>query len=143
MTRVLKFETSGVEAKRFTKTGERMGSNVRIDQNSSITHVTPVSDAAVSIGYRFTVNYTGMGYIKMEGELDLEGNVEELVASWGKDGNMPPEAANVVHNTIMSTCLPTALLISRDIKLPPPFPLPRVKVQPKVKPRPSDGFEVA
>ena len=141
--KVLKFETSGVEAKRFTKAGERVGNNVRVDQNSSITHVTQMGEGTASIGYRFTVNYTGMGYIKLEGEMGFEGNVEDLVATWSKDGNMPPDVANVVHNTIVSTCLPIALLISRDIKLPPPFPLPRVKVQQKTKPKPSDGFEVA
>ena len=141
--KVVKFETSGIEAKRFTRAGERVGGNVRIDQNSSITHITPAGEGRASIGYRFTVNYTGMGYIKMEGEMDFEGDSEALMASWSKDGSMPPEIANVVHNTIVSTCLPSALLISRDIKLPPPFPLPRVKVQQKAKPRPSDGFEVA
>ena len=39
--------------------------------------------------------------------------------------------ANVVHNTIVSNCLPTALLVARDIKLPPPFPLPHITVQKK------------
>jgi hypothetical protein len=56
---------------------------------------------------------------------------------------MPDEAANLVHNTIVSNCIPTALLVARDIRLPPPFPLPRVNIQKKNSRGPGESVEVA
>jgi len=136
------FETTGIEAKRFSKTGERMV-NVRIDQNSSIIQITKSHDNTASIDFRFTANYVGLGFIKIEGQMVVSGEVDTMIADWGKDGNMNPDDANVVHNTIVSNCIPTALLVARDIKLPPPFPLPRINVQKKSEMKPGSGVEVA
>lgn len=136
------FETTGIEARRFSKSGERVA-NVRIDQNSSIIQITKTPEDSASIDFRFTANYVGLGFIKIEGQMTVTGEVDTLIADWTREGNMNPEEANVVHNTIVSNCLPTALLIARDIKLPPPFPLPRVNIQKKNEPRHSSGVEVA
>ncbi len=58
---------------------------------------------------------------------------------------MPDQVANLVHNAIVSNCIPTALLIARDIRLPPPFPMPRINVQKKGDPskRSQPGPEFA
>ena len=139
---VKSFEMSVIEAKRFSKAGERM-LNIRIDQNSSITQVVRLSDETVSVDFRFTANYAGLGFIKIEGQLMGDGNAEEIMTEWTKDGSMPVDDANVVHNTVVSNCLPTALLVARDIKLPPPFPLPHITVQKKGTIKASSGVEVA
>lgn len=136
------FETTGIEAKRFAKSGERVA-NVRIDQNSNIIQITKGNDDTVSIDFRFTANYVGLGFIKIEGQMIVSGEVDALLTDWNRDGNMNPEEANLVHNTIVGNCLPTALLVARDIKLPPPFPLPRINVQKKVEPKHGSGVEVA
>ncbi len=139
---VKSFETSVIEAKRFGKHGERVA-NIRIDQNSNIIQIVKTQPDLASIDFRFTANYVGMGFIKIEGQMIVSGEVDQLITDWSKDGNMSPDDANVVHNTIVSNCLPTALLVARDIKLPPPFPLPRVNVQKKPEHKHSDGMEVA
>jgi hypothetical protein len=139
---VKSFEMSVIEAKRFSKSGERM-TNIRIDQNSSITQVVRLSEESISVDFRFTANYAGMGFIKIEGQIIGEGNANEIMTEWAKDGSMPVEEANVVHNTIVANCLPTALLVARDIKLPPPFPLPHINVQKKGAIKPGSGVEVA
>jgi hypothetical protein len=136
------FEFNVIEAKRFSKAGERIA-NIRIDQNSSITQVMKLSEDSVSVDFRFTANYAGMGFIKIEGQIIGEGHADSIMAEWSKDGSMPVEEANVVHNTIVSNCLPTALLVARDIKLPPPFPLPHINVQKKGAIKPGSGVEVA
>ncbi|OPY34437.1 MAG: hypothetical protein A4E32_00164 [Methanomassiliicoccales archaeon PtaU1.Bin124] len=142
MMQIKTFETTGIEAKRFSKAGERVA-NVRIDQNSSIIQITKAQDNTASIDFRFTANYVGLGFIKIEGQMIVSGDVDVLIADWGKEGNMNPDDANAVHNTIVSNCLPTALLVARDIKLPPPFPLPRINVQKKSEMKPGSGVEVA
>jgi len=129
------FETNTIEAKRFSKTGEHMA-NIRIDHNSTVTQINRVSDRTASVEFRFTVNYVGMGYIKIEGTVILEGQVDDLVKEWTTTSSMPNEDANIVHNVVVSNCIPTALLIARDIRLPPPFPLPRINVEKKAAPAP-------
>jgi hypothetical protein len=136
------FETNGIEAKRFSKSGERVA-NIRIDQNSNIIQIVKSTNDVASIDFRFTANYVGLGYIKIEGQMTVSGDVDTMIADWSKDGNMNPDDANIVHNTIVSNCLPTALLVARDVKLPPPFPLPRINIQKKGEPRPSSNVEVA
>ena len=139
---VKSFEMSVIEAKRFSKAGERMA-NIRIDQNSSITQVVRISDETISVDFRFTANYAGMGFIKIEGQIIGEGNANAIMTEWTKDGSLPVDDANVVHNTVVSNCLPTALLVARDIKLPPPFPLPHINVQKKGAIKPGSGVEIA
>lgn len=142
MMQVKGFETNTIEAKRFSKSGERI-SNVRIDQNSTVTQISRVAEDTASVEFRFTANYVGMGYIKIEGQIMLSGEVGGLVDEWSEKNSMPDEAANLVHNMIVSNCIPTALLVSRDIRLPPPFPLPRVNIQKKTARGPGESVEVA
>jgi hypothetical protein len=132
---LLGFETNTIEAKRFSKAGEHMA-NIRIDHNSTVTQISRSSDRTASVEFRFTVNYVGMGYIKIEGNVLLEGEVDPLLKEWSATSSMPNEDANIVHNIVVSNCIPTALLIARDIRLPPPFPLPRINIEKKVGPAP-------
>jgi len=140
--RVKSFETMSIEAKRFAQAGEK-AKNVRVDQNSSVTEMTKLSENSATVGFRFIVNYSNRGFIKMEGQIIVEGEVDPLIQEWSSGGSMPVETANIVHNVIVSNCLPTALIASREIKLPPPFPLPRVNIQKKGQQPPSSGVEVA
>lgn len=136
MMNLVGFETSTIEAKRFSKPGEHLA-NIRIDHNSTVTQINRSSDRTASVDFRFTVNYVGMGYIKIEGTVLLEGDVDNLVREWTATSSMPNEDANIVHNVVVSNCIPTALLIARDIRLPPPFPLPRINIEKKTAPAPK------
>ena len=135
---ITKFEITGLDTKRFQNIVER-ASNIRIDQNSSITQVTPLSETEGLLAFRFCVNYAALGYINISGELLFNGPAQQITESWMKNGNIPPEVANIFHSTIVSSCMVSAVLAAREVKLPPPFPMPRVNVQ---RP-PPDGPEVA
>ena len=138
------FEVSVIEAKRFSKSGERVN-NVRVDHNSSIIQIIKGPESTAVLDFRFTTNYVGLGYIKMEGQLVLAGDVEVLIEEWTQKNSMPPEVANLVHNTVVPNCIPTALLVARDIRLPPPVPMPHINIQQQPsqkKPGPS-GVEFA
>ena len=56
---------------------------------------------------------------------------------------MPNEVANEIHTTIMSVCIPEAVVIARDLRLPPPIPLPQVSVPGQPPPSKHSGMEVA
>jgi hypothetical protein len=140
---ILGFETTTIEAKRFARPGEHIA-NIRIDHNSTVIQINRASDRTATVEFRFTVNYGGMGFIKIEGLVTLEGENDGLMKEWTATGSMPNETANIVHNVVVSNCIPTALLVARDIRLPPPFPLPRINIEKKAvgpTPRSSQGPE--
>jgi len=115
------FDLNSVEAKRFTKPGEKI-QNLRIDNNSTVVSVTMIGENQASLDFRFTANYAGIGLIKLEGKLLLEGEARNLYEMWSKTNNMPPEVANIVHGAVITNCLPVAVVVSKDIGLPPPLP---------------------
>jgi len=136
------FETVAIEAKRFSKSGEKV-MNIKIENNSAITQISKLDGDVCQIDYRFTANYTGLGYIKIEGHLSVTELGDKAMDEWRRTNNLPLDDANAVHNAIVSNCMITALLISREIKLPAPIPIPRINMQKKPEIRPSDGVEVA
>jgi hypothetical protein len=135
-------ETTAIESKRFSKTGEKMG-NIKIENNSAITQISRGEGDLSYIDFRFTANYTGLGYIKIEGHITVSDLSDKMMDDWRRTNNLPLDDANTVHNAVVSNCMVTALIIAREIKLPAPMPIPRINMQKKPEIRPSDGVEVA
>jgi hypothetical protein len=136
------FEITAIEAKRFSKIGERVA-NIKVENNSTITQMVKGEGDLSYIDFRFTANYTGLGYIKIEGQITVFEMAEMVLDNWRRTNNLPVEDANAVHNAVVSNCMVTALIVAREIKLPAPIPIPRINVQKKLEARPSDGVEVA
>ena len=78
---IQRVEISAIEAKRFAKRGETV-TNVRIDHNSTVTQVSKVSPNKVNVDFRFAVNYSGIGFIVMEGSVLLEDEENILGDKW-------------------------------------------------------------
>lgn len=135
-------DLTSIEARRFSGRDEKVR-NVRIDNNSTVTLISELNDSEARIDFRYTANYGGIGLIKIEGTIIFEGDAPAIAQQWGSKSNMPNEIAGEIHTAIMQVCVPEAMLISRDLKLPPPFPLPQVNIQKKGKPKASSGMEVA
>ncbi|MBI4016422.1 MAG: hypothetical protein HY363_01890 [Candidatus Aenigmarchaeota archaeon] len=55
--------------------------------------------------------------------------VAELAAGWKKDKKIPKEVMNPILNSILSKCNIEALILSREINLPPPIPMPKVNLK--------------
>ena len=141
---VKSLELTSVEARRFTKRDEKVR-NIRIDNNSTVTLITEINDKEANIDFRYTANYGGIGLIKIEGSLIYEGDASALAQQWSVNSNMPDEIASEIHTAVMRACVPEATMLSRDLKLPPPFPLPQINIQRKDKGKgsTSSGMEVA
>ena len=143
---VKSIEISSIEARRFSKPGEKV-MNVRIDNNSTVTLINQIDEATANINFRYTASYGGMGVITIEGSIVFECEAADIVERWQKTNNMPNEIANQVHTAIMRLCMPEAVLLSRDIKLPPPIPMPKINIPSEPsrdrKGRRHHGMEVA
>jgi hypothetical protein len=139
---IKQWDVNSLEAKRFSRPGERI-TNVRVDHNSTVTAVTALNQTDFSVEFRFTANYTGMGFVRVEGKIVIADDTkkpEVIVRDWLATNNLPPDIANFIHNAVISNCIITATLIARDLQLPPPLPMPQVNIQGKPD---SKGMEVA
>lgn len=124
-------ELLNIEARRFLKSGEKM-KEFRVESNSSVLGINAISDKEAAVEFQFIANYViNIGAIKLEGRLLFEGDSKQIVAKWQETRQMPEEMAQAVHSAVLNKCIPTAVLLARDINLPPPIPLPQIKIKAK------------
>jgi hypothetical protein len=109
---------------------------VNINNNVGITSVeeTPLdinsAKKALKLEFQFTSTYEpNVGNIEMTGEviylLDQE-KAEEAVKSWKKNKKLDKEMMTQALNNILAKCNIEALILSKDMNLPPPIPLPKI-----------------
>jgi len=89
--------------------------------------------AAVKFNFEFSAIYEpDVGQIVLVGEvLDVEDEkkTKEILDEWKKDKKVPQDVMNNILNTVLSKCNVEALILSRDINLPSPIPLPKVSTK--------------
>ncbi|HIH43487.1 TPA: hypothetical protein HA246_07660 [Candidatus Woesearchaeota archaeon] len=116
--------------------------NINIKNNIAIKDVEEKEFAlgkakqqGLKFNFEFTTEYEpNIGTINILGEvlfLDEPKKVKELAASWKKNKKLEPEIMQQVLNTALNKCNVKALILSEDINLPPPIPLPRVNIEKK------------
>jgi hypothetical protein len=117
------------------------GAKGKININNNVS-IKKVDKADLSIGsakqeaLRFEFEYATkyepkLGEIVLTGELvylNTPEKVKEILDSWKKNKSVPKDIMPVVLNSVLAKCNIEALILSRDINLPPPVQLPRVKV---------------
>ena len=134
----------------FTKiTAEKGDSPIKgkIDIKNNVS-ITDVEEAKLALGSsahktaRFTFDFSAIyepkiGSIKFNGDvlyMSDAAKVDELVKSWKKNKKVPQEVMAGVINTVLNKCNVQALIISQQINLPSPIPLPKVQTnQPKAE----------
>ena len=123
-------ELTALDARRFTRRGERPQID-RLDQNSTVSMILPIDDTTADVEFRFTVSYGAVASIRIEGRLLFTGDARLLVSSWREKKTMPNDVASEIHTAVMTACVPEAVLVARDLHLPPPVPIPQVKFEQK------------
>ena len=111
---------------------------VSINNNISVTNIVENDIAlgnAKQKGLKFTIDFDTkyepkIGSIQLTGEvlyIGEEKTVKEVLESWKKDKKVPKEIMAGVLNTGLNKCNIEALILSQQINLPPPIPLPKVE----------------
>jgi len=109
---------------------------VNINNNVGITNVeeTPLdinsAKKALKLEFQFNSTYEpNVGNIEMTGEviylLDKE-KADEAVKGWKKNKKLDKEMMTQALNNILAKCNIEALILSKDMNLPPPIPLPKI-----------------
>jgi hypothetical protein len=121
-------QLKSIEARRYLKHNERP-KQVRIDHNSSITQINELKSDQAYVDFQYTASYGPVGMIKLEGSLMFEeSNVKKISNEWRKTRKLPDKIAGQTHTAIMHACVPEAVGIAKDLGLPPPIPLPQVRL---------------
>jgi len=122
----------------FSEKKESVKGKINITNNVSVKNVesTDLSLGAVSqqnglrIDFVFQTKYEpNMGEITLEGNILFmsdEKKTKEILDNWKKTKQMPKEVMLVVLNTVLQRCNIEALVLSKELNLPPPIQLPKV-----------------
>jgi len=117
-----------IEARRYLEPNEKPR-QIRIDHNSNITQVQKKSSSQASIEFQYTASYGPVGIIKLEGTMLYESDdAPKLSEQWNDTRKMPDQIASHIHTAVMHSCVPQAVGIAKDLGLPPPIPLPQVRL---------------
>lgn len=131
----------------FTKmSAERKETSVKgkIDIKNNVS-ITNVEESKIKMGgdnqkvAKFSFDFDAIyepkiGSIKFTGEILFLGEtkkIDELIASWKKSKKVSPEITTGLINTILTKCNIQALILSQQISLPAPIPMPKVQVNKK------------
>jgi hypothetical protein len=121
-------QLKSIEARRYTDLSTHP-KKVRIDHNSNISRMELNKENTAHIEFQYTASYAAVGMIKIEGLLVYRGeNASEVVNNWNDTHKMPDQIASAIHTAIMHACVPQAVGIAKDLRLPPPIPLPQVRL---------------
>lgn len=142
-------EFSAIDGRRLLPASQ-VFPNMQIVTNSTVTLISETTEKESTVTFRFDTNFRGqekiVGVIQIEGHLTYEGKApsRDLVRQWTATSQMPPEVASEIHTAIMMACIPEAVLMAKELRLPPPIVLPQVQVPPQGGPTaPRHGVEVA
>lgn len=120
-----------IEARKFVSGAFKQ--TAQIVSKSTLTHLIRTENG-LCIGFVFISNYEpNVGFIRIEGEINIATNPEEAnkaLKEWETSENrrLPQEMAETIHNSIISNCMIETAVISREINLPPPFPIPHIQL---------------
>jgi len=88
---------------------------------------------ALKFHFEFTAKYepkiadiTLTGFITF---FEKPETVKEIADGWKKDKKIPKETMSNILNTVLARCNVEAMILSREVNLPPPIPLPKIQVK--------------
>jgi hypothetical protein len=121
-------EITSIEGKRFSQIDARQ-QEIRIDQNLSILDVRKEGEFQ-RVFYKFVSTFSGLGNISVEGSL-LYSGTEDFELKWKKSKELPEGAASEVQGAIFTSSIVETITLARDLRLPPPVPMPNLQQQKK------------
>ncbi len=130
----------------FTKISaeKKEGYKGKIDINNNVSIKDVAEDSlnlakekqnVLKVKFEFSSRYEpGVGSIIFEGNLlylEDQKKAKEVLGSWKKDKKLPKEMMANLLNTVLTKCNVQALILSQDINLPSPIPMPKVQIAPE------------
>lgn len=110
---------------------------INVSNNVAISDIEEVklgfsgkTQKSLKFMFKFTSKYEPeVGIIDLEGDLIYlteDKKAEELLAQWKKNKKLDPELMTILLNNILNKCNIEALILSKEMGLPAPIPLPKI-----------------
>jgi hypothetical protein len=111
---------------------------ININNNVSIVNVDEKKltmanekQKILAFTFEFTANYEPkIGEIKLVGDvlvMEDTKKAKDMHDSWKKDKKVPKELLTPILNTVLNKCNIQALIVSEQVGLPAPIPLPKLQ----------------
>lgn len=130
----IQFNKIVIEKKSPAKGKVNVNNNVAI-QNVEKTDLTfgTSKQNAIRFDFEFKVQYDpGVAEMQFLGNLtyfEKAEVIDEVIKAWKKDKKVPKEIMTPVLNSVLAKCNVEALVLSREVNLPPPMPMPKVDLK--------------
>jgi len=135
---IVSFNFTSIQAEK------KESSKGKININNNVT-IQKLEEKDLSLGnhkqkvlnftFEFTSKYSpDIGLIKLIGNvlyMEDSKKVKSILDDWKKDKKIPKDIMAKVLNTVLSKSNIQALILSDQINLPSPIPLPKVQTEPK------------
>ena len=119
--------------KNKSKSGE-----INVSNNISIKEVKKAKlnmgkskRTGLEINFQFLSKYNPeIGKIELHGKvvmMEKEDKIKKVLEVWEEKKSLPRDIVENLYNSILRKCNVQAIVMSRDIQLPPPIPMPKVK----------------
>jgi hypothetical protein len=119
-----------IERKNLMKGKINIANNVAIKDVGEVKISMGPNKTALKFNFQFTTKYQpDIGEILIEGDiiyLTSEEEAKAIIAQWKKEKKIQKDVMNPVLNNVLNKCNIQALLLSREMNLPAPIPLPRI-----------------
>lgn len=133
---IVGFNFTKIEAEKI----ETVKGKINVSNNVSISNV---DEKKLSIGndkqkvldftFEFTSNYEPkIGHIKISGDIlfmEETKKAKEILDGWKKEKKLPKDMMTGILNTVLTKCNIQSLILSEQLNLPAPIPLPRIQAQ--------------
>lgn len=119
-----------IEKKNPVKGKVNINNNVGIKNLEETKLNINTTKKALKMEFEFTSKYEpNIGDILLEGDVVYlidKDKAEEVIKNWKKNKKLEKDIMTDVLNNVLAKCNIEALILSKDMNLPPPIPLPKV-----------------
>lgn len=119
---------------------EKVTGKINISNNVSIKNILDASlslanekQKAIKFVFEFVSTFEPkLGKIALTGDvlfLESSAKIKQILDDWKKDKKIEKPLMNSILNTVLTKCNIQALILSQEVNLPSPIPLPKVKME--------------
>jgi hypothetical protein len=130
---IVSLNFSGINANRQSaiRGGVSIKNNIKIDSVEVANIGLDSTRQAFKALFTFTTEYSpNFALIEIKGDvlmLGLPDEVKGILSMWDKEKKLEPEIGKAILNSVMNRCSLEVILLSKELGLPSPIPLPTIR----------------
>ncbi len=130
---IINMSFNGINANKQSpiRGGVSIKNNIKIDSVELASIGLDSARQAFKAFFTFSTDYSpNFALIELRGEVLILGapdEVKSIITTWEKEKKLAPELAKEILNNLMNRCSLEVILLSKELGLPSPIPLPTIR----------------